>query len=468
MSELDPTPCNEGVLADLTALASQIDNPIAPYPVFYSSGQCGGALTGASFPQYFFPVNCQNAYADGSAVPTANDNCLRIITDPAFDPLSGGTIDPTLVNVLPGGTDEKGTPKSNIFNNLDNTRLFSWYVPPQFRMVFYSQNPMLVGRGNAGPYLIQDPGTLQVNACLSQLALSDGTSFFQYNGPSNCLLASCACNLGGETIPQGTFCNQSATAPICVEPNAQNQHRAPYFVIIQLEEYPNIIREMCVNNRPVSLGTDLNSLNTVWKPQAAGCDNFVTSLCQISNVTESEFQNTCRCFTQQTELNNIYGSSLDVPVCCFGFDEDDPTDISKSCAFDMSAYKTNNMLQNCCSFAECQQIVEKSNGMRVRASPPGEILCQGNFVNFPTTVTPTVPIPSAFVDEKREIPFYSWIVLAVGVVLLFVFVLSLAFVTRQFRFNIFKKKPLQKNKYNNNKVIQPVQYKITDDTLSLY
>lgn len=427
---LNPAPCDDGLLAEMTALAGQIGSPLPPFPVFNSSGQCGGgggSTTGSAFPLYFFPSDCSS-----SSIPTYQNNCLRVINDfdGTFDPYHGPPLDPTVVNVLPGGTDEKGSAANNIFPNNDE-RLYSWYCPPQYEIIFFKLNPMTNTRevATAGGYLRSGPNFLQVDACLSDVRLSDNSQFFKYGSGSpavpSCLQAYCACGTGA-TYPAGpSYCQVAAGAVAC--PGVT--HNAPYFIVIHRQDFSDIIREMCVDNRQVDIGPDTpqNSLNKVWKPQAGGCDTFITNLCNISDVDNSPYKEMCACYTQQQALNNQYGASLNVPVCCFG--QDPSGDIKKSCAFDEKAYKTGAMLRNCCSFAECQTIVNESQPMQAQASPPGEINCQGSFVQFPAVpVTPTGPLPTIIITDSSNIPFYVWLIFGLSILLLILFVIVLSFV----------------------------------------
>ncbi len=435
MSELDPTPCNESVLADMAALAQQVANPVAPYPVLYSTGQC----LGANFPLYFFRSNCPDSDTE---VANASDNCLRVIDNPSFDPKGSQTLTARQVNVLPGGTDAKGNDANSIFFD-ERDVLKSFYVPPQYKFYFYRGNPLTQSLADAAAegFLEVDGGQLIVDACLSVLKLDNGTPFFQYkengsflpvgNLPS-CLQASCDCAFtDAQPVPTGTFCETAQDQETC----PGTRHTAPYLVIVKTVDYSQLIVDMCASNQPISLGD--NSLNRVWRPQTAGCDQFMTSFCAASNLSDSGRKDLCACFSQQQALNNQYGAGLGVSVCCFGTDPDDPTDFSKAC-FNTDAYKTDAMLKGCCSFAECEQTVNQSEEMRARASPPNRIECNGSFVDFPKVPTsPGPPLPNVSVDNTVHIPLWVWLVFGLAILLLVGFVVALAFVrTGQFaRFN---------------------------------
>jgi len=454
---LDPTPCNEFLLADQAALASQTKNPVPPYPIFFSTGQCNGGLTGgagSNFPLYFFPINCNTDPSKQSTegVPPPQNNCLRVINDfnGDFNPFADVKLDPTQVNVLPGGFQQDGTTAANnIFFNTDD-RLYSWYVPPQYKMIFYAGNPMTMTMADAASvgFLEVGAGELIVDACLSGIflnkrdatsgAISTGGTFLKYyDGKPNfypalpdCLLANCACTTPMNPWAVSSLCGTATKSKDVINSVCPGvEHRAPYFVIVKTQDFSDMIREMCVNNRQIVLGTDLNSLNKVWKPQADGCDTFVTNLCNISNVEMSPYKELCACFTQQQALDNQFGEAIDVPVCCFGFDGKNPDDITQACSFNTEAYKTGAMLKNCCSFAECAQVVEQSPEMQARASPAGQVKCEGSFVQFPIPqVTPPGPLPSVTIEDSNKIPVYVWIIFVTAVVLLVLYVIALAFV----------------------------------------
>lgn len=385
-SETDPTPCNQGFLADVAALASQLDNPVAPYPAFFASPQCG-RTGGPVFPVYFNPITCPAA---GLASP--QDNCLRVISQETFQGYqsSGANLASTEVNVLANPDND-----SNSVFTSTAARLYSWYVPPGYALYFYKDNPVTNGiKGNLG--LRQGPDTLQTNACANQVTLDDGTTtFFSYaNG--------------------ATDCDASALT-----------HNSPYFVVVLEQDFHDLLVDICTADRQVEIGVG-NTLNKVWQPQSAGCDSFMTTLC--SGASSNATGRVCACFRQQQALNVEYGASLEVPVCCFGVDPSG--DISRACLFDQEAYKTSQMLRNCCSFAECQSIVEKSPSMQANTNTPGKIECRGQFVNFPSVTTTSVPLPNSAVSQKASIPGWVWGVLAAAVAVLMAFVVSLSFVLR--------------------------------------
>ena len=417
----DPTPCNSGLLADIAAGAMQTYNIVDPYPVFMTAGQCSGQ----SFPMYYFPMNCTS-----TTLPAPNDNCLRVIDnlDGTFNPLGGGTVRPDQVNRLPTG----GTNPFNVFQGPDE-RMYSWYIPVNYRVVFYVGDPSVTPRSTlAASKQYLDTATIQytnnaglmTDACLENLFLADNvTQFMPPTNPTSadCRLAVCACGTG-KTYPAGTpYCNQSTAAVGCPGVN----HAAPYFLLIKNYEFSDEILDMCVHGSQKVIGT--TSLNYVWQSHTLGCDNYVSAFCGLNDVTKTEYAEMCSCFTQQQALNQQYGSSIQVPVCCFG--QDPSGDLNKSCYFDDNAYKTGAMSRNCCSFAICQQVVHDTPGIQDNTTTPGQVICNNTFVNFPV-VSPqsSVVFPATYVDVSDSIPFYTWVIFAIAIVLILVFVLVLLFV----------------------------------------
>lgn len=461
------TTCEDVLLKDMAALASQTENPIAPFPVLFSGRNCMGGLTGigvANFPEFYKSINCPD-----TGIPDPDDNCMRVIQDfdGTFNPLTGPPLDQNQVNFLPGATDPMNPNKliqGNVFSDNNTDRMLSWYVPPTYEVYFYKKDPSQNTRDDAAAagyikYGGEDGSpTLVVNGCIELRKLSNGDGFYRYynnqaflkpckvdplclappyNSPLGCFLdekspetdgngcvaALCQCRGQPGSVASGSDnCIKGSCIPTC--PGVA--HNAPYFVVVQRKEFSKVIAEMCVQNKPFLIGA--KDLRRVWKAQTSSCDNFMTNVCSTSDLAQSDFKEDCACFTQQIALDNQYGASLDVPVCCFGTDPGG--DVSKDCAFS-SAYKTDTMLENCCSFAECEKVVEKSPGMRAKADPPGEIKCDGKLVMFPTpTTTPLAPGTTVSTETKKSIPFWAWLILGLGVIMLIIFIVLLAFVVK--------------------------------------
>ena len=421
--------CADNALAQMTAMASVVQNPTAPYPLFYNTSDCGGAISGSNAPSYYFSSDCSS-----KTIPTFTDNCLRIINDfdGTFDPFASISLPANAVNVLPGGQNELGqTIIGNLFNDM-NARLLSWFCPPGYKFIFYSGNPMThtLAQASQGGILEVLENQIQSNACLNYVTMTNGQPFFQYAGgadPRSCLLAWCgACTPSNFGLVQpGDYCK----VPAVYKPCPALTHAAPYLIIIKFREFGTMIQQMCVDNTKYYLGTQANSLNTVWSGQTTACDNYITNLCATGDVSNAQL---CSCFTQQQALNVTYGADLGVSVCCFG--RDPSGDIKQACSFNPRAYKTYNMNKACCSFAVCEQTVNSNNpvseAMREKTPTPGKIECANSFVTFPVVPVPAPPdvSPTVIMDVSSSIPIYSWILFVTAVILLFLFVFSLAFV----------------------------------------
>ncbi len=388
MTYFNPAPCNQGALADVAALATTVENPISPYVLMYSSSNCGGFLTGSSFPQYFLPITCDPTIV----IPSPSANCLRVITRAQYG-TGDHLLDPHEINYLPSIS----STASNIFSD-PLARLFSYYIPPQYSIIFFKENPCN-HIPNTIAQLEQSSNFLEVDACHGNPILSNGESFWINNnttpippnvGPTNCDISIAPLNF---------------------------THNAPYFVILEEENFTSIIINMCTSKQDVIIGN--SSLNDVWFPQSPGCDSFVSNLCSLSNIESTEFVETCACFTQQASLNRQY-PNLNVSVCSFGTSS--IGDINKSCAFNTKSYKTATMLSNCASFAQCEQSIVNPNHVATN------ITCQGNFVDFPIVPNVVITVTPAIISESTSISIVTWIMLVIAVLFLLCFLINLSFV----------------------------------------
>lgn len=394
----NPTPCNQGLLADMMALASQLENPVPPYPTFFSTGQCGSGagLEGSSgnistvFPSYFEPF-CQD---------DTSENCLRVVSRADFDTLqrSGAALSADQYNVMPGQPAGGVNPTVNV----STPYVLSWYVPPGFEVYFYRHDVSAVGLVN-NPVLRYQADELEVNACVRRPALSDGSPLITLANTDDCTSAA---NL------------------------ATLQWHAPFLVVVQTEEFYDLLLAACTRQRPVAFGP--NSLNRVWAPQTAGCDALVTNACAgVIQGGNDSLARTCACFVQQKALDAKYGASLQVSACCFG--QDASGNIARSCLFDNEAYRTKAVLANCCSFAECNTIVRRNSSLRANTPTPGSVECNGKFVTFPpvpsaTPTTSPTSLPHTSSTERTSIPVWVWYVVAGTVLCALAFIVSLAFV----------------------------------------
>jgi hypothetical protein len=432
IDNLSPVTCNETVLAGMAASAQQVDAPIAPFPLFFSNSQCGGGL-GSSFPSLFLPVTCSD---DHTQPLNSLDNCLRILSAANFDrdktPITNAQIN--TLNVITWKTDPPHFPdaanqkvQSNIFPGYFD-KLYSFYIPPQYTALFFSE-PIPDGESKTWNGILADvetyhmifgPNHLEVDACRSNLAVQSTT-----NSPLTFLYDISKDIASQPSAPTSSQClNGAATnGPITGQPAGNILNTAArHFILLQNEEFNDMIVGMCTSGREVIVGD--TSLATVWFPQSPGCDKFMTNLCQSSSASGTEYSETCSCFQQQTKLNERFGVDLKVPVCCFG--QDDSENIDMSCAFNGKAYKTTEMLKNCCSFAECNKAVIQGNMGDV--SEETGVLCQGTFVEFPKKPKSAIPVlPEDTFETNSDIPGWVWAMFGIGTALLLFFVISLAF-----------------------------------------
>jgi hypothetical protein len=421
MQNLSTYYCNETILGEKAASAQQVDNPIPPHPLFYTSAQCG-ETGGDSFPKTINGVNCPEYPTE---TPKPSDNCLHIISAVGKD-IRTIHVQPNQVNILPVGDETDGETDSNIFSEIYH-KPFSFYIPPQFKAVFFSKTIDTEGE-TVGDILDRDGKNdysfvrlvggnhLEVDTCRSQFMLA-GTlnNTVPFIGRQYTDLA------GTHIAP--------ATDEECKDAGDIKNHLqtfAPNFIILQTENFTDMIVDMCVNNRDVLIGT--HSLRNVWSPQSSGCDKFISNLCSLSSVNETKYKEMCSCFQQQIQLDGQFGEELKVSACCFG--QDPSGDIDKSCAFNRSAYKTKEMLDNCCSFSQCKQkVIELGGGTKQTG-----VNCQGTFVEFPkqnsdlnntlsadNTLEPATPV------KKEFIPIWVWGLFGGGGVLLLLFLIALAF-----------------------------------------
>jgi hypothetical protein len=398
---LDMLPCNQ-LLEGVAAQAQQVGLPIAPRPMFFSGSSCGTAVGSRQFPQPFVPISCNPAEAS-----KPEDNCLRVLTRETYDALKDAVLQPWQYNVLPTPLANSTTfPKTN--NLMTESLLLSWYVPPHCTVIFFAEDPGLKSPSTILSSLQTSRNFVMVNSCRTNISTTTGDSFLEHRV--------------GIPIPQLLSCD------ILTDPNNPPNREfffngAAYFVVIQEQDFNSLIFDMCANNRDVLVGNA--SLKRVWFPQSSGCDQFMTSLCSTLSHTDPKHVAACSCFVQQKKLDEQFGASLAVPVCCFG--EDDSGDVSKSCAFNSAAYKTAKMLSNCCSFAECENIVQ--NSALGNATDNINISCQGQLVDFPrkpASVDHAAALDS-FANELR-VPHWVWSIFITAAVFMFLFVIGLAFI----------------------------------------
>lgn len=379
---VNPLSC-DSVLAQMAAGANNTTSPIPLRPIFMASFACGTLKPAGfphagqtlpdysdnvTFPNVTVPRYCPagtNTYADATDVTGPKlVNCLRVLD---FDPLDNthktAKLTPNQVNVLaqaydasatklPYNTlwlDQNGAPLNSSF---DRT-LKSWYMPPNYKAIFFRQNPVNVAPESAGPYYVASPGSLVTDAFTQQVMLSDGVT------------------------------------PFIGSANNQAIMNAPYMVVIELESFDSVLIDMCVNNAQTYLGGVQNSLNTVWVPQTNSCDSLLTAICtsnQASDVVKTKiagrYGTLCGCFDQQQKLDQKFGADRNVSSLCFGHLVTSPTnDFEHACSFDEDAYKTKEMQNQACTIGVCQDLQQNfivAPGQKPPSCTAGKVVLPGS------------------------------------------------------------------------------------------
>ncbi len=417
--ELNPVPCFNNTLQATAAYAQIVGAPEEMTPIFYADRQCGGQR----FPQRELPIVANPVYPDGKPpdgfLPEQLNglNQLRIISKRDYDLLvqGNGTMSSSQINYLTGAkSDSSGNNGAqNCFTPIDGTStntftfILSIYIPPNYEAYFFPQDPTVTPIAQQQTTMLRmDPGTLITNTCCQKLQW----------GPTNQYAF-----LTKDLNPPQTPLTETECCPF----KGNVRHGAPFLVLVRLENLQSLILDMCSKNRGVMIGPyDL----PVWKPQTSGCDSFMTSFCAqpVSTMTDDE-QDICACFIQQRTLDETYGEGLEVPVLCFGSDA--KKRVEKNCVFNQKAYKTFDMQQSSCSYAECLQMASALPGT-------GTIQCQGSTIapKLPD-VAPVVSVSVSPTDDDDytestviSIPSWIWYLFATFIICLLAFLVILNFV----------------------------------------
>jgi len=399
----DPTPCIQHVLPDAFAMATQVASPIEPMITFYTGYQCNVETASVpSFPSQTVVIDCEED--SDTDFPSPTGSCLRIMDE---DPVLANTKVPhDKVNYL-ASHDKNG----NILKK--GYALLSMYVPPQFRVIFFGKDPSTTEPDDQDDVMVTiPPNTLYTDMCSQGPTLNNGESFLE----------------------------KADTSVDCPDPSATDSdspevknltHRTPYFVVVRLKHWSDVLIDVCTRNAAVSVGAPQFQLRNIYKPETAGCDNLMKTICK-SNQLSKQNKDICDCYIQQKLLDKKYGPHLRVPVCCFGTDPGG--NINKNCAYNSAAYKSFNMMRSCCTFAQCQTVVQNNKKMQEAAADEGQIQCSGNFVNFPPPATSgssdadsDVTLPSTTITHSF-FPHWIWYMMVGTILLIIAFISTLAFV----------------------------------------
>jgi len=395
ISDLNNDICNAS-LGQIVALAGQYENPIPPYPLFYPNPQCQG--TYSAFPNYFTGVNCTGT----PDTLTPEDNCLIVV--------DGETKNPFLSDHVTPNPNVKYSPdEANVLKNmLISNMLYSAWTPPNFALVFFKGAPDASKTVGEQITFILPFNQPQADFCRQNVTFSDGSSFFD----------------------QSKTCDASSAVM-----------NATHVVVYKSKDFNEMILDACMGtSTPFGANYDLTEL---WGNQTGECDDFMTGFCNQPNVQQilepmPQYRDVCRCFEEQRRLDSIYEPfGIKVPVLCFGGNQPGD-DISRACAFNEEAYKTQDMSKpvdgNACSFAECEAVAQNSEALKNKINQTGGgVICHGKFVQFPSlpSIAPAIsPVPLvSSVIQKTTIPMWIWFIFGTGVLCLVLFIMALAFVT---------------------------------------
>lgn len=135
-----------------------------------------------------------------------------------------------------------------------------------------------------------------------------------------------------------------------------------------------------------------------YMPRNQACDEFMTDYCAKDGSNYADIA--CNCFREQDDIRERVPDSV-LPVRCLG----------QSCSF--AGYQTDNMYNQGCSVTICQQIIELHGTDLIDASS-GTLYCGYQSYAIGNTPTPTTVTP---VDNGDDgVPFYTWIIIAVVLV----------------------------------------------------
>ena len=408
-SVLNPILCQK-TLETMALAAQQTSSPVSPHPLFFSSGACNAGSNGFVFPDVNSRISCPS---DPTIIPTVEENCLRIVKGRDARTRVLSTADVNFLRNI-----QRNVNESNIFANKDDM-LFSFYVPPDYLVYFFENDPR--GRSledqETDQVLIVSGNHVQVNACRSELTLPNGKRFFEANAAVKSAVQT---NIATASI-LGVSLNRFATSLLNREEPYDEQacssaatfyvHRTPYVVVVEQRDFGSTLLDMCIQGRSVDVGT--TSLNAVWRPQLPACDALVSTFCATTPGDDA-----CACFGQQAELNRTFGRERKVPVCCFGSDPSGNQDLA--CAFNARAYKTREMLDNCCTLAQCKREARVLGAL----DPSASLSCVGDSNTFPTKEAKTTVFVEPFFDKITSIP--AWVLaitVVTGVMILFYLIL---------------------------------------------
>lgn len=402
------SPVNEDVcnalLGQTTALAAQAENPVPPYPIFFPNPDCLG--TYSAFPNYFTGVDCTPPL-------TPQNNCLKVVSGADKDPANPDTV-------------YTAADANAIEDMLSSQLLFSAWSPPNYTLVYLPSAPDGTKKISELTVYMQYPNQPVANFCRQKKMLQMGKS------------------LTGQ-IP---FFNVTKNDELSCDPQVATDlnMNVTQVIVYKHMDFNEILIRTCMGlNVDFGAGPN-NSFSEFWDPKKGctnnilnncPCDKLMIGFCSQANVADilknkPDLVDVCRCFQEQLMLDLIYQPfGVEVPVLCFGGNGPEQ-DITRACAYNTGAYKTQSMINpvqgQACSFAECEAVAQ------TLLQQTGEVItCHGKFVQFPalpSVVSAVSPIPFvSTIIQKTSIPSWIWYIFGAGVACLVLFIFSLSFVT---------------------------------------
>ena len=180
-------------------------------------------------------------------------------------------------------------------------------------------------------------------------------------------------------------------------------------VLITNSNWYELTRQSCLG-QPVTI---VGRVLTVYDPSVqvgrATCDRILESFCSLaSNLDLPE----CACFADQSEFRAQY-PDLNVPVVCYG------------ARCQAGGYRTDAMVNAECALAVCQE-VSSTAGTNLVRNGTVTLECDNQVPPLPTPApAPEAAGDEAVVDESAAVTedgspsVWTWVVLAFGVVFLF-------------------------------------------------
>lgn len=315
-TQINSALCQEQSLRVYSIALSDNSSLFQPLPLFYMEPQCSGGV--------------------GFNATSASDNLQ-----------------------IPSFLDHSSVIKINeYFQFPDTIRIHSIYVPPGVKVTSYMYNPDTY-TDSFNHRIEFPPNTLIIDTCYQHLTLEDGSPFFSFKSGSMTVDYWYSKWLLQATTST-TDLNKSIVS-LCQNDNIT--HRTKWWKIEILTDFKTLLRDTCLSGKPLFIGD--HDMREFWYPQSPSCDQLMLEYCKSNPLVTS-----CKCYRQQSLLDQKFNKDLKVPVCCFGHMVDDqPNAMANSCIMNPNAYKSKEMLSNCCQHTLCFQDVDAKSTMNCSDVP---------------------------------------------------------------------------------------------------